>query len=587
PAGATQDQVLAYAKQQHQQMSGTDLSKVPTDQLVGMLRQHVQPDAPIIAQSADGVQHQFPAGTDMAVIDRVMKQYAQSKAPQQSDTLGLYKGAAHILDNAASGAKYLANKIPVPGLNEGLGTAVDKFGEALGLSSTEGAVQGHASYIAQKAKQGIVPSNRGELAGEFAASLPIALATPGGALAQGAMTGALSTNARTPGGVAKDAAIGAVAGKVGDKVIGAATRVIAPKVSPYAQRLLDAGVRLTPGQIVGGTARTIEDKATSIPGVGDMIRNARVRGLQDFNTAAINRALAPIGKGVPAGLTGRDAIDHAADTLNQAYTGLLPSLRVNADPQLQTGVRNLTALAKNIPQYGAEPITNFIKQEITPRFSKAGVMTGQSFKEVDSLLRQEAQNYSASGSPNDRKLGQAFWQLRNEFKDALERSNPGAKTKLRAIDTGYANLVRVQNAAARPGADPGVFTPSQLSQAVKASDRSVRKSAVARGNALMQDLSDAGRAVLPSTVPDSGTAGRMLAAALAGGGAAHFVAPVAAAPIAAGMGLYTRAGVKAAEMALARRPAGADYAAKLLSKAKAPTRIAAPVVTVIAADQSP
>jgi hypothetical protein len=103
----------------------------------------------------------------------------------------------------------------------------------------------------------------------------------------------------------------------------------------------------------------------------------------------------------------------------------------------------------------------------------------------------------------------------------------------------------------------------------------------------MQDLSDAGKAVLPSTVPDSGTAGRMLAAALAGGGAAHFIAPAAVAPLAAGMGLYTRAGVKAAEVALARRPTGANYAAQLLSKAKAPTRIAAPVITVTAADQRP
>jgi hypothetical protein len=589
PAGATQDQVLAYARQQHAQNGGggPDLSHVPTDELVGMLHQHLQSGSPMVAQSADGVQHQFPAGTNMAVIDRVMKQYAQSKAPQSSDTVGLYKGVTHVLDNAATGAKYLANKIPVPGMNEGLGTAVDQLGQKLGLQSTEAAVQGHQRYIAQQAQKGRVPSTRGEMAGEFAASLPFALATPGGALAQGAMTGALSTNANTPGGVAKDAAIGAVAGKVGDKVIGAAARVIAPKVTPYAQKLMDAGVRLTPGQILGGTARTIEDKATSIPGVGDMIRNARVRGIQDFNTAAINRALAPIGKQVPAGLTGRDAIDHAADALNQAYTGLLPNLRVNADQQLQTGVRNLTALGRNIPQYGSKPITNFIKQEITPRFSQAGVMSGQSFKEVDSLLRQEAQNYSASGSPNDRKLGQAFWQLRNEFKNALERSNPGAKTKLQAIDTGYANLVRVQNAAARPGAEPGIFTPSQLSHAVKATDRSVRKSAVARGNALMQDLSDAGRVVLPPTVPDSGTAGRILAAAVAGGAGAHFIAPAAVAPLAAGIGLYTRAGVKAAEMVLARRPAGASYAAKLLSKAKSPTRIAAPIISVTAADQTP
>jgi hypothetical protein len=46
---------------------------------------------PIRAQSADGVIHEFAAGTSMDVVDRVMKQYAQSvgssASPQQSSKL--------------------------------------------------------------------------------------------------------------------------------------------------------------------------------------------------------------------------------------------------------------------------------------------------------------------------------------------------------------------------------------------------------------------------------------------------------------------------------------------------------------------
>jgi len=38
-------------------------------------------EKPIRAQSADGLIHEFPAGTDISVIDRVMKQYAASIAP--------------------------------------------------------------------------------------------------------------------------------------------------------------------------------------------------------------------------------------------------------------------------------------------------------------------------------------------------------------------------------------------------------------------------------------------------------------------------------------------------------------------------
>jgi hypothetical protein len=109
PAGATQDQVLAYAKQQHGQtsqqngVSGADLSQVPTAELIGMLRQHAQSGTPIVAQSADGVHHQFPAGTSMSVIDRAMKNYAQSKSPPNPamDALrvipgGLAQGAAMV-----------------------------------------------------------------------------------------------------------------------------------------------------------------------------------------------------------------------------------------------------------------------------------------------------------------------------------------------------------------------------------------------------------------------------------------------------------------------------------------------------------
>ena len=38
----------------------------------------------IWAESADGTRHEFPDNTNPAVIDRTMKQYAQSMQPQQS-----------------------------------------------------------------------------------------------------------------------------------------------------------------------------------------------------------------------------------------------------------------------------------------------------------------------------------------------------------------------------------------------------------------------------------------------------------------------------------------------------------------------
>jgi hypothetical protein len=55
---------------------------------------------------------------------------------------------------------------------------------------------------------------------------------------------------------------------------------------------------------------------------------------------------------------------------------------------------------------------------------------------------------------------------------------------------------------------------------VRQSDGTIRKNAYARGDALMQDLSDAGKSIMSSRIPDSGTAGRAMAAGLGGAGAA-------------------------------------------------------------------
>lgn len=107
---------------------------------------------------------------------------------------------------------------------------------------------------------------------------------------------------------------------------------------------------------------------------------------------------------------------------------------------------------------------------------------------------------------------------------------------------------------------------------------------------MMQDLSDAGRDVLPSSVPDSGTARRAITAAAAlGGGAEMFghVDPYTATGLAAAMGLYTPVGTKAAEYALTRRPYNVNSAGQLvddLSKS-APAAVGANSVAPVAAMQ--
>lgn len=173
---------------------------------------------------------------------------AAAPQPQQgtpSFSLGAYQGGMHVLDNGATFAKWLANRVPVPGTGGmGLGDAVDNVGKFLGLPGTQDAVQGHQDYIAQEGAKGRVPSAAGRITGEIGATLPT-LMLPGGVLAQGAASGGLTTDSSDPRGIATDMGLGAVGGKVGEFLGGTAARGVSALLgkvpaAPTTEALKDA-----------------------------------------------------------------------------------------------------------------------------------------------------------------------------------------------------------------------------------------------------------------------------------------------------------------------------------------------------------
>jgi hypothetical protein len=95
-------------------------------------------------------------------------------------------------------------------------------------------------------------------------------------------------------------------------------------------------------------------------------------------------------------------------------------------------------------------------------------------------------------------------------------------------------------------------------------DKSKDKSAFARGNALMQDLGDAGKSVLGNKVPDSGTAQRLLY----GGGALASGAlnPMIPASLLGGGALYTQPAQKFLNSIVTLRPNLAQPIASTVKK---------------------
>lgn len=353
---------------------------------------------------------------------------------------------------------------------------------------------------------------------------------------------------------------GLIGGFSAPAAMNAVGRAVAPKVSDAAQSLLNAGVKLTPGQILGGSANRLEQATTSIPAVGDVVKAAQKRALESFNRSAINQSLAPIGEKLGENTAlGRDAFAEASQKVGDAYNTLLPKLNVSADEQFVSEVSNLRQMAQSMAPERAKQFDGILQNQLLSKMAPGGGMTGESFKEAQSGLGGLARDYLHSSSADERQLGGAILELNSSLKDLLVRSNPDHAVALNNINSAYARLLRVQGAAASTGAEEGVFTPSQLQASVRRLDPSLRKAAFARGDALMQDFSEAGKTVMGSKVPDSGTPFRAATLGLLGGlGGAYHYSPEAAAGLAttgAGiMGLYSPWGQAAMRALLSQRP---------------------------------
>jgi hypothetical protein len=92
------------------------------------------------------------------------------------------------------------------------------------------------------------------------------------------------------------------------------------------------------------------------------------------------------------------------------------------------------------------------------------------------------------------------------LRDSWERHSPrDAIDQLKATDLAYRRNMILNRASTSSAAPEGIFGPTQLWQAVKASDPTLGKRATAQGGAELQDLADAAKSVLGKTVADSGT----------------------------------------------------------------------------------
>lgn len=522
----------------------------------------------IKAELPDGTILEFPEGTPDDVIDAAVKQQIGASQPRDDSMLrGLYLGAREPLDIIASRLEQL------PGVS-----GINRLGAALGLPTAQQALR--ETDIARQANTSTAGQILGNIAGT-AAVLPTRAVLAPATLGQAAIGGGLSSAALSRaqdipgflGDVASGAAISTALKPVADVVAG----TIAPTVSRGIRTLREEGIAPTLGMIVGEGesllgrgVQKLEEAATSLPGIGDLVQYAREQVGDEFERSALNRAASFVGRSVPKDLQGEEAVGWVKGKLQQAYNTLVPNLEFNVTKEFGQAARQVFD-DLGIPSSRKSLQRDWlaiIKDSITDLADDKGLIRGKNLQDALSRLGKSSEAFMKSADPFERRLGVGTANLRQVWMDALAEQNPAQAVALRQINSGWAHQARLKKAAS--GAQ-GKITPSSLDRAVSAFGKGERRGPYA-------DLARAGRNI-PSRTPDSGTATRLarnlaLTGGLAAGGQGiaealgyEGITPQQASAIALIAAPYTPAGRKAIAAILGRQPSKASQAVGVASRA--------------------
>ncbi|CAB4136582.1 hypothetical protein UFOVP308_24 [uncultured Caudovirales phage] len=512
---------------------------------------------------------EFPDGMSDAQIEQAISGSApKSEAPSSGFLMGLkdpITAGAQMIPRALGAVASLGGTKP-NSLSDLLYSEAKRIDE-MAKSEEQG-------YQAQRAKAGESGFDVARLGGNILNPASLVPAARAAQLARGAGVNMLGQTvaAGAVGGAmqpvvgegtfgeqkTEQVVLGGVTAPIGEKVVKGVSRTINPLVSKAEQTMRDLGITPTTGQTLGGQFKTLEEFAQNMPLIGQSIQNAKQRVLFDFNKSVINKALAKASDptkqdklSLPADVIGRDAIEYASKTVSDKYDDVLSKMSFDLDFATTSNILGTLSKVKGLDANQRQTVSETLNDIVFGKFS-GQKLDGQTYKGIESDLRNSASNYLNSGSASERNIGKALSDVLGVLKKELYFQNPKQTPTLRRIDAAYSDLSVINVAAANSGAKSGVFTPQQFSTAVRQQDPTRRKSSFAKGKAKGQDISDAALEVIGDTTGASQT-GRL--ALGIGGGYGLLSEPAIGTATALGVPVaYSQGGQAAIDMLLRQRP---------------------------------
>lgn len=407
-----------------------------------------------------------------------------------------------------------ADRMDAPLMRSGAAQAGSVLGEAIVTAPVMAGGAGLIGRTAMGAKAIANPITRGVL--------------------EGAAQGALMANPGERGGAAVIG--GALGGALPALGAGLGKAVHGLKRTPEAQRLLDAGVDLTPGQMnPAGIANQLEEAWQSQPIVGPAIKGARDNAQASFQRAAAQVAAPPgvqVTQAAPAQMLQQvyDAFEPLYDE-GKGFTRLYPGVMRTAggDAPLASfanrpGLLARAALDRNVLADDAtrKTVGGWLENQVTqlPRGGR-GEVSSDTLLALRSNIREHARKMAAKGDAASEASAALLGNAERAVTDALESQlPPEAMHALRTADAAYAKYKVLEDAVARTKDMPGGFTASKLSEAVAGANRGLGKGAYARGGGgPLRELSEAGTATLNVRTPATGARLAALSLPLAAVGA--------------------------------------------------------------------
>lgn len=290
--------------------------------------------------------------------------------------------------------------------------------------------------------------------------------------------------------------------------------------SPAVRALQDAGVNnLTVGQAfsqsgkVGTMVKGLEDRIEGLPVIGEVVKDRRRQSLERYNAGAFDKALESIG-GQIKGKVGEEAIVEAQNQVSDAFNRALSGRTAVPDRQF---IGHLTAAlnqAAQLPRVGSEILDGIA--DVLRAYDNQPALTGEMMQQISREF--QALKVAYRNDPLAHRINKAINEADDAVLGMFDRQFAGMIPEYNAAREAYRRVSVLEDAVLAGKNTDGVFTPAQLGAADKANTKKFSgKRAAAAGKGSFQDYQRAGQNVLPSKVPDSGTAGRLVLPAVGAG----------------------------------------------------------------------